>query len=104
MRFNHVPPKRVQNQPYPHVPPKYGAQLQYAKEADTTPLLLKEGQKFIQQVTSTFLYYARAVDLTMLAALLAGNDVKNMMFKFCVIRHDVKNWRHFLVMTFQISA
>lgn len=70
-RFNHAPPTRIQNQPYPHVPPKYGARLQYAKEADMTPLLPKEGKKFIQQVTGTFLYYARAVDLTMLAALSA---------------------------------
>ena len=43
----------------------------YAKEEDTSEPLSKEQTKFIQQVTGTFLYYARAVDHTMLVALSA---------------------------------
>ena len=36
---------------------------------DDSPPLGKEDKSFIQQVTGTFLYYARAVDPTMLVAL-----------------------------------
>jgi hypothetical protein len=70
-RFNHSRPNKPQNQPYPHVPPKYGAKVQYAMPEDTSPKLSKEDKKFIQEVTGTFLFYARAIDSTMLTALSA---------------------------------
>ena len=41
------------------------------KAADTSPKLPPEDKLFIQQVTGTFLYYARAVDSTMRVALSA---------------------------------
>jgi hypothetical protein len=69
-RFHHELSK-LQNQPYPHVPPKYGAKIQYAKPEDDSPPHSKEDKKFIKQVTGTFLFYARAVDSTMLTALSA---------------------------------
>ena len=57
------------DQPHKHAIPTYGAKVQYAREADTSPELGPEDKLFIQQVTGTFLYYARAVDATMLVAL-----------------------------------
>ena len=36
-RFNHMRPKRLQNQPHKHVPPNYGAKVQYAKPKDESP-------------------------------------------------------------------
>ena len=45
--------------------------MQYAKGADDSPLLVKADKKFVQQVTGVFLFYARAVDSTMLTALSA---------------------------------
>ena len=71
IRFKHQAPKRRQDQPYQHVIPSYGAKVQYAVCPDGTALLDKDDQKFFQQVTGTFLYYSRAVDNTMLAALCA---------------------------------
>ena len=68
-RFNHVAPKKPQHQPYPHTKPKYGQKVQYTKGADDSPPLSKSDKKFFQEVVGVFLYYARAVDLTMLAAL-----------------------------------
>ena len=47
----------------------YGRKVQYAKKLDESPKLGPEDKRFIQQVTGTFLYYARAVDSTMLVAL-----------------------------------
>ena len=59
-RVNHTHLRKTQQQPYPHIKPIYG---------DTSPPLTSDDKKFIQEVTGTFLYYARAVDPTMLTAL-----------------------------------
>jgi hypothetical protein len=68
-RFKHAKPTKPQNQPYPHNPKQYGSKAQYAETTDNTPLLNKDDKRFIQEVTGTFLFYARAVDATMLTAL-----------------------------------
>ena len=68
-RFQHEKPTKPQDQPYPHTPKKYGAKQQFAEPEDTSPLLTKDEKRFIQEVTGTFLFYARAVDPTMLTAL-----------------------------------
>ncbi len=49
--------------------PQYGAKTQYAKEENESPPPLKEETKYIQAVTGTLLYYARAVDATILPSL-----------------------------------
>jgi hypothetical protein len=60
-RFQHERPKKPQNQPYPHNPIQYGATAQYVEQKDESPLLGKDDKRFIQEVTGTFLFYARAV-------------------------------------------
>ncbi len=49
--------------------PQYRAKTQYAKEEDVSPPLSKEETKYVQAVAGTLLYYARAVDTTILTAL-----------------------------------
>jgi hypothetical protein len=71
LRFKHEMPKSKQNSPHPHVKPQYGAKAQYAAEVDSSPSLGKEETKYIQAVMGTLLYYARAVDSTILTALSA---------------------------------
>jgi hypothetical protein len=68
-RFKHEHPSKPQHQSYPHAPIQYRAKVQYAEPLDTSPLLNKDGKRFIQEVTGTILFYARAVDPTMLVAL-----------------------------------
>ena len=68
-RFKHARPRTPKDQPHPHVPPNYGATRQYAEQQDNPPLLDKAGQEFVQEVCGTVLYYARAVEFTILAAL-----------------------------------
>jgi hypothetical protein len=68
-RFNHKTPDKIQNLPHSHVIPQYGAKNQYAKDEDISPPLSKEETKYIQAVAGTLLYYARAVDTTILTAL-----------------------------------
>ena len=43
--------------------------MQYAAGEDEYPTVSPKEKKFIQEVTGTFLYYARAVDTTMLPSL-----------------------------------
>ena len=69
--FKHRTPKRRQDQPYQHGIPNYGAKTQHAVGPDGTELLDKDEKQFVQQVTRTFLYYARAVDSKMLVELSA---------------------------------
>jgi hypothetical protein len=85
-QFQHQAPIKPQHQPYPHVKPNYGAKVQYAEVTDTLALLPKEDKKIIQEVISTFLYYAQCVDSAMLAALGSiatqqANSTENTMKK-----------------------
>ena len=85
-RFNHPKPKKPQHQPHPHQPIVYGAKTQTATPEDDSPKLNKEQKKYVQEVTGVFLYYARAVDSTMLVALSSiaaeqGNPTENTMKK-----------------------
>jgi len=62
-------PKRLQHAPSKHTAPKYGAKVQYAKEPDTSEPLSKERIKLLMEITGVFLFYARAIDNTMLVSL-----------------------------------
>ncbi len=68
-RFQHPPPAKQQDQPYPHVKPNYGAHTQYTQGEDVSPALDMVGKKFIQEVCGVFLFLARAVDGGLLPAL-----------------------------------
>jgi hypothetical protein len=70
-RFQHERPVKRQNQPHQHTIPNHGSKQQYAKAESNKPELDEEKKKYIQQILGTFLFYARAVDSTMLVALSA---------------------------------
>jgi len=70
-QFRHETPSKNQDSPYPWNPPKYREKVQYAKGDDDTPTLDDKQKKFIQQVTGKFLFYGRAVNLTILTAISA---------------------------------
>ena len=69
IRYTHEKPRRPQHCPYSPNPIKYGAKTQEPLPIDDSPLLGKDNIKYIQQVVGSFLYYARAVDPTILMAL-----------------------------------
>ena len=75
--------RKPQDQPHQHTVPTYGATIQYVKQPDKSPTLKNDNKTFIQQVTGTFLYYARAVDSTMLVALsaIASQHTQNQQKK-----------------------
>ena len=43
--------------------------IQYVQQPENTPFLNKDDTKYVQQVVGVFLYYTRALDITMLPAL-----------------------------------
>ena len=68
VQFKHEAPKQTYYGPSKVDPIQYGAKIQYNKTIENTPISPEE-HKFIQQVTGKFLFYARAVNPTMLHAL-----------------------------------
>jgi hypothetical protein len=68
-RFQVDAPKRPQHSPHKHIEVQYGAKQQYVPEEDISPNLDKKQTTRLQQIIGTFLFYARAVDCTMLKAL-----------------------------------
>jgi hypothetical protein len=70
-KFQHDAPNHPQHTPSRYVTPVYGAKTQYSTKDETPPLTAQQCIK-IQKVTGSVLYYARAVDPTVLMPL---NDI-----------------------------
>jgi hypothetical protein len=70
-KFQHDAPKHPQHTPSRYVTPVYGAKTQYSTKDETPPLSAKQCLT-IEKVTGSVLYYARAVDPTVLMPL---NDI-----------------------------
>jgi hypothetical protein len=68
-RFHHPQPTKPEHSPHRYIEPQYGAPVQYTDPEDTTAPLNKADIKQLQEIIGTLLYYARAVDSTMLVAL-----------------------------------
>jgi hypothetical protein len=71
IKYKHPPPKRRQDCPYEPNPIKYVKQYDEVVHEKISPPLSTAEQKYVQGVIGSFLYYARAVDLTILMALSA---------------------------------
>jgi len=67
--YDHPPPMKPQHCPYTPNLIAYGKDNQATTPGDTSPLLDAAGKRRIQQIVGSFLYYARAVDPTILMAL-----------------------------------
>jgi hypothetical protein len=67
--YAHPVPNKPQHCPYSPNPITYGKDNQAPTSANESPLLDDAGKKRIQQVVGSFLYYARAVNPTILMAL-----------------------------------
>ena len=68
-RFQHMAPAVPEDSPHPYTPPKLGAQNQNADTPEANVILNASDTLHLQTVLGTLLYYARAVDLTLLTAL-----------------------------------
>ena len=68
-KFQHPTSKPAQYAPHQWMRPNYGATKQLANPLDNSPPIPEELKRRIQQIIGTFLYYARAVECTILPAL-----------------------------------
>jgi hypothetical protein len=71
-RFQHPLPLLPEHAPHSWKPPTYGAAIQYADLPTDLPILPKDDIRHIQAIVGVLLFYARAIDNTMLLAL---NDI-----------------------------
>ena len=78
-RFEHPKPTRPQHSPHAYSTPQFGAKIQYATGPDESPTLHSTDTKRVQEVLGTLLFYARAIDGTMLPVIgtLATKQCKN---------------------------
>ena len=67
--FTHPAPPKPQHSLHPWVAPVYSASIQYANQDNDSTPLDKQGINRLQQIIRTLLFYARAIDNTMLVAL-----------------------------------
>jgi hypothetical protein len=65
-QYGHIPPLKPQHCPYAPSPINYGKDNQSPSPIVNSPLLDNAGKKRIQQIVGSFLYYAQAVDPTIL--------------------------------------
>jgi hypothetical protein len=68
LRLQHPPPKHPQHAPHKWTRPAYSQRIQMAP-INITPRLDQKGTRKVQSVVGSFLYYARAIDPTMLVTL-----------------------------------
>jgi hypothetical protein len=65
-KYQHAAPARPEHAPYTWNPPIYGAKTQYVEDKTTSPALSDKYINKLQQIMGTLLYYARAVDPTLI--------------------------------------
>ena len=68
-RFQHVPALKREHSPHPWQRPNYGAKTQFAAVPDDLPSLDAKDKTRILEVLGTLLFYARAIDSTLLTAI-----------------------------------
>ena len=68
-KLQHPQPKKPQYSPHHWNQPTYGKTVQMAETDDNLPILDSKNTKFIQSTVGSLLYYARAIDGTILPAL-----------------------------------
>ena len=75
-KLQHPKPPRKQHAPHRWNIPSYGAKIQFAPTEDDHPLLDPASRTRVQKIVGMFLYYALAIDNTMLVALgtIAGQQ------------------------------
>jgi hypothetical protein len=68
-KFQHPPPTQAQHSPHPWIQPQYGAEVQMTEPIDHSAPLTAKDITHLKQVLRTLLFYARAINSSMLVAL-----------------------------------
>jgi hypothetical protein len=97
--FQHIEPTKADHQPHCNNELQYGVKLQLTDPIDTTAPLTVSQNTLLQKISGKFLYYAQAVDLTILVTLsaLASQQTKGTettmdnaikFFNYCATHPD----------------
>ena len=89
LKYQHPEPCKPQHAPHKWDKPQYGQTTQYTKPVDTTPKLDTEGIKHIQKFIGALLYYACAIDSTMLMAI---NAISSAQVTGTTVTADAGTW------------
>jgi hypothetical protein len=65
-KYQHPAPARPEHAPHGWNPPIYGSKTQFVNDPTPSPALAEKDVNKLQQLTGTLLYYARAVDPTLI--------------------------------------
>jgi hypothetical protein len=65
-KYQHAAPAHPEHAPHTWNPPIYGAKTQFVNDETISPALSDKDVNKLQQLTGTLLYYARAVDPTLI--------------------------------------
>jgi hypothetical protein len=65
-KYQHAAPAHPEHAPHTWNPPIYGAKTQFVKDETISPAISDKDVNKLQQLTGTLLYYARAVDPTLI--------------------------------------
>jgi hypothetical protein len=113
--FQHPYPARPQHAPYKMQPINYGAKVQFTTPADTTTPLTDAEKLTLQQVIGCLLYYARAVDPTMLVVIstlasaqangtASTTEAMHQLLDYCDTHSDAEVRFHSSDMVLQVSS
>jgi hypothetical protein len=69
-KYHHPAPARPKHAPHTWNPPIYGAKTQFVNETTPSPALSDKDVNKLQQLTGALLYYARAVDPTLVMPII----------------------------------
>jgi hypothetical protein len=68
-KYQHPAPSLPEHAPHTWNPPIYGAKTQFVDDKTSSPILSDKDVNKLQQLTGTLLYYARAVDPTLIMTI-----------------------------------
>ena len=114
-RFQHNKPHTPQHSPHKWNQPNYGAKQQLTNPSDRSEPLSPSATKKLQEIIGTLLYYARAVDSSMLVALgtlasaqtngtTATAKAATQLLNYCATHPDAKVRFHASGMTLSIHS
>jgi hypothetical protein len=114
-KYKHASPPKPQNCPYAPQPKQFGSKAQRPFLPDTSPPLSNADIKHIQRIIGSILYYARAVNLTVLTALstIASKQLKGtehtmtktkQLLDYLATHPDATVWFHASNMILNINS
>ena len=92
-KYQHKKPQRPQHSPYLSTPIQYGAKVQTPLPPDTTTPLSDAQIKHVQDIVGSFIWYGRACDPTLMAALSAiGSQQSKGTKKLLAVAHHLLDY------------